>query len=319
MDPLDFAIYRYLSRGGEARFWGGRRIIDPRITPREIAERVAISESGVRSRLRRLAERGYLRDTFVTPNPSLFGKRAFVADLPVKHPGEVDRILRDLALVEGVVFTRDLMDEDQRKIQVHFLSDSEATAARLGALIGRLSPAGGPAAPRLYYIPPCERELSPLCWRVLESVWRAPDATLAEIAKAAGIALKTAARSYQQLIESHACWWTHGPSSEEFPLAFVGASLRRPQAFDAVMRWVTEEATAWMPVACDGFGVEPERLPNMVAGLVPADAPTVLERFLRGLAGVDGVARVQRTFPLGSTFYPSWFSDKLSAHVQRGP
>ena len=315
MDPLDFAIYRYLSRGGEARFWAGRRVIDPMITPREIAGRVGISESGVRARLLHLAERGFLKDKSVIPNPALFGKRVFVADLLVRQPGEVDRILRDLALVEGVIFIRDVMDEDERTIRVHFVSESDSTALRHAALLGRLSAASRPLTPQPYYTPPCDRELSPLDWRVLQEVWRHPDAAFAEIAGAVGITLKTAARSYHQLVDSRACWWTHGPGSEEFPLALVWVDLRSPADRDPLAGWIFSEAHAWMPVANDGLGLEPEKAATVLAGLVPADAPTVLERFLRKLAGVEGVVTIRRTFPLGSATYPAWFSDRITERV----
>jgi DNA-binding Lrp family transcriptional regulator len=315
MDPLDFAIYRFLSQGGEARFWAGRRVIDPMITPREIAERVGISESGVRARLRHLAERGFLKDRAVIPNPALFGERVFVADLLVRQSGEVDRILRDLTLVEGVIFTRDVMDEDERKIQVHFVSENDATATRHANLVGRLSPAGGPIVPQPYYTPPCDRELSPLDWRILQAVWRHPDATFAEIAKTVGISLKTVARSYHQLVDSRACWWTHGPESEEFPLALVSVALRSPRDRDAVTGWILRDAHAWMPVASDGFGLEPENAATVLAGLVPADAPTILERFLRKFANVEGVVSIRRTFPLGSASYPAWFGHRIADRV----
>jgi DNA-binding Lrp family transcriptional regulator len=318
MDPIDFAIFRFLSPGGEARFWAGRRIIDPMVTPRQItervqiAERVVISESGVRARLDHLTDRGFLRDKTVIPNPSLFGRRVFVVDLLVKQSGEVDRLLRDLSLVEGVIFTRDVMDEDERKIQVHFVSDSDAAASRQGALLGRLTSAGKPLVPRPYHTPRCDRELSPLDWRVLKAVWRHPDATFAEIARTVGITLKTVARSYRLLLDSRACWWTHGPDSEEFPLALVCIELRTPEDLDPVTAWIEKEADPWMPVARDGFGLDPVDATTVLPGLVPADAPAVLERFLRKCAREDGVLKIRRTFALGSAIYPAWFADRLA-------
>jgi len=312
MDPTDFAVYRQLSRGGEARFWAGRRVIDPRITPREIGEIVGISESGVRTRLHHLAERGFLRDQAVTPNPSLFGKQVFVTDLLVRQSGEVDRMLRDLTLVNEVVFTRDVMDEDERKIQVHFVGESPSGASRLAALLGRLSSEGGSVTARPYYTPPCDRELSPVDWRVLGAVWRRPEATFAEIAQTIGVSLKTAARSYHQLLEAHACWWTHGPGSEEFPLALVCVGLRDPSCREPVARWITDESPVWMPVASDGFGLGAEEATTVLAALFPADLPTGLERLLRKLAGLDEVTGIRRTFALGSAIYTAWFADRLA-------
>lgn len=316
MDPLDFAIYRYLSPGGEARFWAGRRVIDPTIPAREIAERVGISENGVRARLRGLTERGFLGAKAVTPNPSLFGAQVFVVELPVKEAGEVDRVLRDLALVEGVIFARDVMDEEERKIRVHLVSDSDATTARRAALLRRLSPTAPLRPPEMYWIPPCDHELSPLDWRVLHAVWLHPDASIAEVGKSVGISLKTTARRYHQLIDSRACWWTPGPASEEFPLALITLSLDGPADRQTVAGQVAREAPTWMPVASDGFGVPPGSPSMPIAGLVPADAPAVLERTVRKFAAIPGVTRVRRTFALGSMSYPSWFADRLADRVR---
>lgn len=315
MDPLDFAVYRYLSPGGQARFWAGRRLIDPRTTPREVAERVGISENAVRTRLHRLTAQGFLKDSAVVLNPSLLGSRVFVKDLVVRQPGEVDRILRDLDLVEGVIFARDLMDEVERSIQVYFVSESEAAAARFGALLGRLSPTGAPTAPRAYYIPPCDRELSPLDWRVLSGILLRPTARFGEVASNTGISLKTAGRIYHHLIDSRACWWTHGPESEEYPLALVRVDLRTPQDRDAVVGWLGREALPWMPVASDGFGQPPETGSGLLVGLVPADVPAALERFLRKLAVAEGVARVHRTFALGSVIYSAWFAERIASRA----
>ena len=316
VDAVEFSVYRYLSPDGVARFWAGRRVLDPRITPREVAGKVGISESSVRTRLQHLEARGFLRDRTVTPNPALFGKRVYVSGLPVRQPGEVDRILRDLSLVEGVIFTRDVLDEDEREIQVHFLSDGETTASRLSALVGRLATGGTPVSPRAYYTPPCDRELTRLDWRVLYTVWHRPDATIADLANATGISVKTAARSYHQLIDSHACWWSHGPGSEEFPLALVTVGLKGAEHRDPTVAWIAKEAPAWMPVASDGFGLEPEAAATVVAGLVPADLPAVLERFVRRLAAVDGVSKVRRTFALGTATYASWFGDRIAAQLR---
>jgi DNA-binding Lrp family transcriptional regulator len=311
MDPLDFAIYRYLSPGGEARFWAGRRVIDPTIPAREIAERVGISENGVRARLRGLAKRGFLRGTIVVPNPSLFGVQVFVAELPVSEAGEVDRLLRDLALVEGVVFARDTLDEGDRQIRVHFVSESDSTTARRAALVRRLSPTNRLRGPQPYWIPPCERELTRLDWRVLEAVRRAPDATPAETARTVKISLKTAARRRHQLVDSRAYWWTHSPETEEFPLALLRIEVQDPAHRDPVEERVLKEAPAWMPVARDGLGLEPGTTTTVIAGLVPADAPTVLERLVKKCLGLTGVASVHRTFALGSMTYSGWFADRL--------
>jgi len=314
VDALDLAVYRALSPGGEARFWAGRRVIDPLLPAREIAERVGISENGVRARLRGLENQGFLRGKAVTPNPSLFGVQVFVASLPVKEVGEVERIYRDLALVEGVIFARDTLDEGERQVRVYFVSENERTTVRRAALLRRLSPAGQVGVPQLYWIPPCERELTPLDWKVLQAVWRSPDASILETARAVHISAKTGARRYHQLIEARACWWTHSADSEEFPLALVRVEVQGPTHRDPVAGRILKEIPSWMPVASDGLGVEPGP-EQPIAGLVLADAPTLLDRMIRRLAELPGVVRVQRTFALGSKTYPTWFADRISERV----
>ncbi|HLN51681.1 MAG TPA: winged helix-turn-helix transcriptional regulator [Thermoplasmata archaeon] len=317
MDPLDFAIYRFLSPQGEARFWAGRRLIDPTIPARKIAEQVGISENAVRARLRGLAQHGYLRGTMVIPNPALFGVRVFVVEIPVKDVGEVDRVFRDLALVEGVVFARDTIDEGDRQVRVHFVSDGDSSTNRRSSLVRRLSPSNQLRGPRPYWIPSCEKELTPLDWRILLAVSRKPDATLAETARSVGISLKTAARRYHGLIDSRACWWTHAPDSEEFPLALLQVEVEDAKQRAIVAERLAREVPGWMPVAADGLGIEPDGSQTLTAGLVPADAPAVLEKLIRKCKGLPGVVGVRRTFALGSTPYSSWFADRIAEHVPK--
>jgi DNA-binding Lrp family transcriptional regulator len=317
VDPLDFAIYRALSPGGEARFWVGRRVIDPRIPAREIAERVGVSENGVRVRLQGLARNGYLRGKAVIPNPSLFGVTVFVAELPIHEASEVTALYRDLGLVEGVVFARDTLDEGERRLQVHFVAENEAIVTRRAALLRRLSPSGTLGGPRPYWIPSGPLELTSLDWRVLRALMQHPDATIAETARTVGISLKTTARRYHPLIDARACWWTHGPDAEEFPLALLLLGVGNPDDRESVLRQISGQGLAWMPVARDGYGVEPGdgTSATALAGLVPADAPAVLERTVRKLAELPGVVTVHRTFALGSMTYPGWFADRIAEHL----
>jgi DNA-binding Lrp family transcriptional regulator len=317
MDLIDFAIYRSLSPGGEARFWAGRRVIDPSRPARAIAEEAGISENAVRARLRGMTQRGYLRGRAVTPNPFLFGARVFVAELPVKEAGEVERIYRDLALVDGVVFARDTLDEGDREVRVHFAAESDSVASRRGALLRRLSPTGQLRSPQPYWIPPSEHEPTPLDWRILQALCQHPDSSPTDIARTVKVSLKTSARRVRQLVDSRACWWTHGPDAEEFPLALVRVELRAPKDREEVAGAIAAEATPWMPVASDGLGLDPATPSNAIVGLVPADSPVLAERLVQKLAKLPGVGAVRRTFALGSKAYPSWFADRIAEHVAR--
>ncbi|MCI4368004.1 MAG: winged helix-turn-helix domain-containing protein [Thermoplasmata archaeon] len=316
MDALDFAIFRFMSPGGEARFWGSRRLIDPRITPREIAERVGVSVNGVRARLAALSTAGFLRGSEVWPNPSLFGVRLSTVEIPVTDASEAAVLLDDLALVDGVTFARDLLDEKDRKLRVSFVTDGTATSGRRMALLRRLAPRGLLREPVGYWVPPCEAELSPLDWRVLLALRKAPDDSLSRIAETVGVTLKTGARRFHRLLDQRACWWTHSERSEEFPLALVAAHVGTAAEREEVAGELPRLTESWMPVGADGMGVEPGARALPVVGLVPVGTPVQLERLVRRIAGLPGVNRVERTFALGSRGYPGWFDRRLEERTR---
>ncbi len=319
VDGVDFAIYRYLSPDGAARFWGGRRVIDPRVGARDIASRVKISETAVRSRLRSLRERGYLADSAAWPNPSLFGVGLHVVDLPVADVGAARVLLDDLALVEGVTFARDVLDDQDRTVQVYFVADSPAIVTRRVGLLARLAPGGPPRSARPYYVPPATRRLTSLDWRVVAAARRAPNASLTELSAALGVSLKTTGSRYRALLDAGAIWWTHGPGSAELPLALLTATMRGDLDPDPVAARVAAELPEWMPVAANGRGVDPTASRREFAGLLLAESPAAVETGARRLLDRSGVDQVRRTFALGSRSYPGWFDDQVARRLRDEP
>ena len=257
MDAKDYAIYRYLSPDGFARFWASRRLIDPRVTAREIAERVGLSEAGVRSRLRSLKEGGLLRGSSVGINPSLFDAPVSVVEVPIRTPKESDQLFHDLPLAEGLLFARDVLDEEDRKVSVYLAAESDVALARRVGLVRRLAPSREIRGPRPYWIPPCSRGPTPLDWKLLAAFRRRPDSTVAEIANDAGVGVKTTARRFDLLLEAHACWWSHSPESQEWPLALLLVDIDPGAEPLATAAKVAARSPGWIPVAPDGFGVEP--------------------------------------------------------------
>jgi DNA-binding Lrp family transcriptional regulator len=316
VDALDFAIYRYLSPDGQIRFWGGRRLVDPRMSAREIADRVGLSETGVRARLRTLEKRGYLSGRETGVNPGLFGVSLAVSEIPVREPHDAERLLRELALVEGVTFARDTLDESERMIRVYHVSDSPAATARRTALLRRLAPTSQVRGPRPYWIPECDRELSPLDWRMLVAFRTHPQASFSELANHMGVSLKTTANRLHRLLDAKACWSGLSSSCEEFPLAMISVSTRDDVNPLAVAESVVKLHPTWIPVAPDGAGDPPTETSRAFSGLVAAEAPASLERVLRQTLALDGVTEVRRTFALGSASYPQWFDERLSTRAK---
>jgi DNA-binding Lrp family transcriptional regulator len=315
VDATDFAIYRYLSPDGLVRFWASRRLVDPRVTAREVADRVGLSEAGARARLRSLKEQGLLRGTEVRPNPSLFGATTVMAEVPIQTPGESARLFRDLSDVDGVMFARDILDEEDRKVCVYYVSDTAGATTRRTSLLRRFSPTGEVRGPAPYWIPASSHTPTALDWRLLAVFRRHPDETLARWSTESGVSLKTTARRFDALLDSRACWWSHGSDSEEWPLALLQVSLQPGADPAEVSAQLGRQNETWLPVAPDGFGVAPGGRDQPLAGLVPVERPAALERVVRRTLELGGVANVRRTFGLGSATYTDWVDDQLARHL----
>jgi DNA-binding Lrp family transcriptional regulator len=315
VDTLDYEIYRHLSRDGQIRFWASRRVIDPRVTAREIASQVQLSEAGVRLRLRHLRTQGLLRGSEVSLNPSLFGVSIAVAVIPVRSPRESERLRQDLEVADGIVFARDLLDEEERTVHVYYISDTAGATARRTSLLRRLAPNGEIRGPTPYWLPPGPEEVSRLDWRLLSTFRRDPDGSLGQFAAKAGVSQKTAARRFAALLDAHACWWSHSHDSEEWPLALLEVSAEPRTDPSVVFAAVPKRLDGWMPVAPDGRGVDPAAPPHTIVGLVPVERPAALERIVQAVLGVEGVANVRRTFGLASASYPAWIDEQLAARV----
>jgi DNA-binding Lrp family transcriptional regulator len=316
VDAVDFAIYRYLSPDGAARFWGCRRVFDPRVGAREVAERVGISQTGVRTRLRSLQARGFLRDAQVWTNPSLFGLTTHVAEIPVGRVGESRSLLNDLALVEGVTFARDVMDEQDRKLQVYFVGESAASIARRAQLLRRLAGDRELRGPSPYFVPEASRELTPLDWRIVQTVRRAPDESLQSWSRSLGISLKTLGRRFPALLDSRAVWWTHGPGSAEMPLALLTVGVEPGIDPLTLSGRLADGSADWMPVAADGRGAAPTSRPSDFAGLLLAESPAAVEAAAQRILDLPGALSVRRTFALGSAIYTSWSDERIAQRVR---
>ena len=312
VDAVDFAIYRYLSPDGAARFWGSRRVYDPRIGAREIAARIGLSETGVRARLRSLRERGYRRDSVVWPNPGLFDVSLHVAEIPVSEVGASRTLLRDLSLADGVTFARDVLDEEDRKLQVYFVGEGPSEIQRRAALIRRLAGARDVRGPHPYFVPEPSARLSSLDWKIVAGLRAAPEESLQQLGRRLGLSLKTTSRRYRTLIDSRAVWWSQGPTSAELPLALLTVGVDAEVDAEQVAVRVAEETDAWMPVAADGRGISPSSRAVDFAGLLLADSPAGVESIGQSLLDRAGVTTVRRTFALGSAIYPGWFDAQIA-------
>jgi hypothetical protein len=227
-----------------------------------------------------------------------------------------EALLRELALVDGVTFARDILDEQDRSLRVFYVSDNPAATARRTSLLRKLAPSPELRGPVPYWIPACERPLTPLDWRLLEAFRKNPEATQSHLAERVGVSLKTTASRFHQLLDARAVWSALSSTSEELPLAMFSISVGEGADPLVVAREITRLHPSWMPVAPDGSGVPPSERSRVITGLVPAESPAALEHALRRTLAIDGVVSIRRTFALGSATFPQWFDERLASQMK---
>lgn len=316
MDKLDLAIYRALFEDQEARFWGSRSIIDPRISVAEVARRVHLSRTAVQSRLRGWRQTGFLLGYEVWPSPRLFGVRLCTVDIPVGSLGEVDRLFEELALVEGVISARDLMDEDGRTVRAFLIDDSSSSLTRRRRLIRRVAGLAEDPETHPYWIPEAPTTLSTLDWRVLMYYRAFPAATLSQASASLRVTAKTLSVRRDRLLNEHAMWWLMNTRSSRFPVAFFYIQVSDSKASVSVKRALETAPTGWLPCADDGFGLAPRPVHSIVSGLSMVESPASIDDVVREVAQYEGVVSVQWRIPRGFRSYREWYDRQLLAAVE---
>ena len=311
----DAAIYRALFPRSEARFWGSCSIIDPRITPMELARRTGLARSTVQARLKRWTQIGFFLGYEVWPNPRLFGAGVATVDIPAESPAEVDRLLDELSMVDGVLSARDLLDECGRTVRVHLVDDGAKVLARRVQLIRRIAAVSQDLTPQPYWIPDPAQPLSTLDWRIAACYRSFPDASLSAASSSLGITPRTLSTRRERLIESSALWWLLITRSARFPIAAFFVKTRDGSWRSRVKSRLAEELPGWIPCADDGFGRPPGEDLDMVAGLTLTETPASVDDWARRIASIAGVASVRWRLPRTFRSYREWLDRQLAAQI----
>jgi len=319
LDATDFAILRYMFPNGEGRFWGSHSIVDPRITPREIGERVGLSEVAVRGRIGKLRAGGLLLGSSVWPNPRLFGATQRVVDLTARDTEHAERMLRSLEQIRGVLSARVMIDEDARRLRVSFVSDTPERTSRRTRELLRLSdlPTSGPVATE--WIPTCNWPMRPIDWRILVELRRSPGLSLSDHARHLGLTLKTVSQRFHGLLDHHAIFWALHVDNAQLPVAACIVDLEHPSVRETVRREVESRIVDWLPAAPGGLGEPPHPPAPWIAGMFWLPAAGASETLTRTLLRIPGVRSVRRRFPSLAISNPTWFDEQLGAQLWESP
>lgn len=319
MDAVDFAIFRSLCGEGGARFYAARTVIDPRISAADVAERIGISATAVRARLRRWHTEGLLRGHAVWPNPALFGVGMMSVDIPLEMNRPADGLFLALKSIEGVWFARDAIDEDRRVVIVNFVSDTPSSTQRRIQALTRLAPGNVLDPPRPAWLPICTVELSRLDWKIVRIFRADPLVPLPRAAKEVGVTLKTLSRRYHRLLDGDAVWWTISVSNSKVPAVYVHVMFRDAELAERGNRELGEKFPNWIPAATGGYGFPPEARPVHLVAVFPLESPAGVADILRAIHALPGVVAVRRRFPGESVCYPEWFDRRIEEKIAESP
>ena len=319
MDRVDFAIFRSLCGDGGARFYAARTVMDPRISAVDVAEKIGISATAVRARLRRWHTEGLLRGYAVWPNPALFDVRVMSIDLPVAANQPADGLFLALKSVKGVLFARETIDEDRRVVIVTFVSDTPESTKRRIQLLTRLASGDTVAPARSAWLPPCTVELSRLDWKIIRLFREEPLLPLPRAAREAGVTLKTLSKRYHRLLDGNAVWWTISVSNSKVPAVYVHVTFRDPEFAIRGSRELGGRFPSWIPAVTGGYGFPPEVRPVHLVAVFPLESPAGVADILREIHALPGVVSVRRRFPSESVCYPEWFDRRIEEKVAEGP
>jgi DNA-binding Lrp family transcriptional regulator len=312
MDAVDFAILGGLVLAGQARFWAGGLVADPRAAPGRIAERVGMSPIRVRARLADWRRRRVLGGFEAWPNPSLFGATLTVTDFSAATPGEANEILDRLGRTEGALSGRVLIGDRGRVVRAFHAVDGRVDLERNGRDVARRIGRDPLRGPRRYWVPPPDVEPGPRDWAVVAFYRSFPEAGTAEAAARIGLGARGVARRRDSLARGHVLWWIARLNPVWTPVVALRIRASSPDLREDVKARLGRALPGWIPGADDGFGEPPVFSSDVLEGLARVDTPGAIEDAVHRALGVAGVRSVRWAIPHAFRSYGAWLDARLA-------
>lgn len=308
---LDWELYRELFPLDDNPIWG--RFPNPPLA--KVGERLGVSRKTVWRKLNEWREGGFLCGYLILPHPDLLGVGLTGFSLRVNGPGEKQRLLADLDLVDGVLLSS---YEVGPKVDVLAVADSEASQAHRKELISRLAGVTSIGPSRKVWLPRCDGALSPRDLRIIAALRSDPEDTLAGLAGRVGVSVRTATRRMSRLRQTRALLSHCLEDWSRFPGTVVGLQLEVKPGFDArvVARQLVQRRPECLeiPSHVSPRGASLGR-PTYLA-LVPS-GPSI-ESLTSAALSIPGVAKAEHFFPGGERGYAGWIDVWISRATGRG-
>jgi DNA-binding Lrp family transcriptional regulator len=314
MDELDLGILRELSR--DQIVWFGR--LDPRLSVAGIARRLAVDRATVGSRLRAWERQGFLRSHEVVASPLLFGARIAGGNLRIGSVAKKPQVLQDLGLVPGVISAVDHLGE---WVAVLYAFETAGGLERSRRLVERTAGVveATPCVP--FHAPEPTVAPTPLDWRVLDSLGKAPRGRLQEVAQSAGVTPKTLVRRMERLVRGRAVWYLPVLDFTRYSKATVTRFvLTLKRGSDPSL--VAAEAARKIPgmshlIDASQLVGSAGPLPSVLDIGAHLDSVGHAEDVQRDLQELDFVQEVEILFPRRFYLYRSWFDEHTRAVIAR--
>lgn len=302
-------LLRALFRGGAVQIGA----LDPRLSAAAIAEKARAPRSTVQARLAQWRESGFFPRSDVWPSPALFGANTGGIGLMVPDARAKPGVLRDLALVDGILGSLDHLGPF---VALQVADESPASRERRLALLAKL-PGVERVRPLGFTSIPAPDPPTPLQWRIIEALRAEPDAPLAVLADKVSVSVRTFARHYGELVETRRVWFVPLLDFSRFP--GVVAKIHVEPAEPARRRAILDELMRQFP---EGVQHTHEHGPPPVPGapielFLQFENAAAVDAAIKTMLGVEGVRNVEASFPLRFASIGSWFDERLAARPAR--
>ena len=194
MDALDLKIVRTMG----IRPYGGRPQDPEVLKPSYIAKPIGVEPETVKARLARMEESGFIRFYQLYPNFNHLGIEASAYLFNIADDDQKVRAIEKAELIDGLVEIHNFIGSEM------CIDVSYQTTRDLGKKLHLLREFTGDVSPICFYerhMPPVDRKLTPLDWRILKSLRYKAKHPIAEIAEEIGVSAKTVRRHYTRMAQ----------------------------------------------------------------------------------------------------------------------
>jgi DNA-binding Lrp family transcriptional regulator len=309
MDGTDLRILREL---GFIPFARGPRSFDA-IRPSHVAKALDLNPDLVKERMAKMESAGILAGWELYPNQRHLGLTTATYHCLV-DASEKAKAIDALGNMEGITGVYDYVGPELC-VDIFYRNENELNR-RVG-LIETLT-----KAHRMYRfyaqpIPPVERALTPLDWKIIRALRGRARRSLGEVAKELRISTRTVRRRVERMADEGSIYVLPYVDASRIrgviPLGYaVHMSPTAPPGTGDLVRQALDEnwLYCWVPPDPVGGSLE-------VAAF--AHSPHEAEELRRQIAALPGVTGVEALFPSGAKLQPEWLDETIAARIEGEP